>query len=119
MSGREALVDELRLRGEHIARGGNGVVADGLLMQRAADLIVRGRAGDREASVKDGPTVAVPPPSVFGPVPDTPDCACCGFMARPRFPDPWEGRLDGYCTDCAHTRCDADPGACGKNEVRS
>lgn len=28
--------------------------------------------------------------------------------------DPWEGRLDGYCYECALTRCDAYPGECGQ-----
>jgi hypothetical protein len=39
-------------------------------------------------------------------------CACCGKPITPRDPDPWDGRLDAYCEDCAHTRCDAYPGSC-------
>lgn len=40
-------------------------------------------------------------------------CGCCGRDAtRKRLPDPWEGRLDGYCDECALTRCDAYPGDC-------
>jgi hypothetical protein len=39
-------------------------------------------------------------------------CACCGEgITRPNG-DPWEGRLDAYCEECAITRCDAFPGEC-------
>lgn len=40
-------------------------------------------------------------------------CHCCAepFAAR-GSDDPWGGRLDAYCEDCAHCRCDAFPGAC-------
>lgn len=38
-------------------------------------------------------------------------CVCCGRMHVTRTErDPWEGRLDGYCYDCATARCDAYPG---------
>lgn len=38
-------------------------------------------------------------------------CWCCDgpYVARGDA-DPWEGRLDGYCEDCALARCDAYPG---------
>lgn len=39
-------------------------------------------------------------------------CACCGRAIQPRHPDPWEGRMDAYCYDCALSRCDAYPGEC-------
>jgi hypothetical protein len=39
-------------------------------------------------------------------------CHCCGRPVEPRDPDPWEGRLDGYCEDCALNRCDAYPDQC-------
>lgn len=41
-------------------------------------------------------------------------CYCCGHPAPDRDPDQWEGRLDGYCEDCATARCDAFPGDCSK-----
>lgn len=45
-------------------------------------------------------------------------CSCCGYLFLKRIDnDPWEGRLDGYCYDCALARCDAYPGACGKERV--
>jgi hypothetical protein len=42
-------------------------------------------------------------------------CLCCGAPAYPRAAadDPWDGRMDGYCDDCAAARCDAYPGDCG------
>lgn len=40
-------------------------------------------------------------------------CYCCLREVKARQPDPWEGRLDGYCEDCALARCDAFPGECG------
>lgn len=42
------------------------------------------------------------------------DALChCGMPAgREELPDPWEGRLDGYCDNCATARCDAYPGEC-------
>lgn len=45
------------------------------------------------------------------------DCVCCGFPVMPRDPDPWDGRLDVYCQECALARCDAYPGYC-PNEGR-
>lgn len=36
-------------------------------------------------------------------------CECCTSILVVRNPDPWEGRLDGYCYDCATRRCDAYP----------
>jgi len=43
-------------------------------------------------------------------------CWCCGridrSINRKRVHAQWEGRMDGYCYDCALTRCDAYPGAC-------
>lgn len=39
-------------------------------------------------------------------------CCCCGAPIAARDPDPWEGRLDGYCYECALARCDAYPGEC-------
>jgi hypothetical protein len=40
-------------------------------------------------------------------------CWCCGGSVLVRDPDPWGGRLDGYCEKCALARCDAFPGDCG------
>lgn len=48
---------------------------------------------------------------------EVPSCGCCGFMVKPRDPDPWEGRMDAYCYSCALTRCDAYPGECGRNRA--
>jgi hypothetical protein len=45
-------------------------------------------------------------------------CACCNERMQLRKADEWGFRLDAYCTDCATTRCDAYPGACGKDRVR-
>lgn len=39
-------------------------------------------------------------------------CWCCGSAATLREPDPWEGRLDGYCTPCAQARCDTTDSVC-------
>jgi len=39
-------------------------------------------------------------------------CVCCNALMGKRCPDPWEGRLDDYCTVCAGCRCDAYPGHC-------
>ena len=41
-------------------------------------------------------------------------CSCCRSPVkfRPAIHDQWEGRLNDYCTDCAISRCDVDPGAC-------
>jgi len=36
----------------------------------------------------------------------------CGVVVEPRDPDPWEGRLDGYCYRCALARCDAFSDEC-------
>lgn len=47
--------------------------------------------------------------------PEQERCGCCGALIEPRDPDPWEGRLDGYCEDCALARCDAYPGYCDKS----
>lgn len=41
-------------------------------------------------------------------------CGCCEKELEKRDPDPWEGRLDGYCYKCALTRCDAYPGDCSR-----
>lgn len=41
---------------------------------------------------------------------ETRSCACCGKPNPLRQLDPWAGRLDAYCEDCAHMRCDAYPG---------
>jgi hypothetical protein len=41
-------------------------------------------------------------------------CWCCGDRAPIESVKDWEGRLDGYCLDCALARCDAYAGACGK-----
>lgn len=44
------------------------------------------------------------------------ECWCCG---KPRLPvevayvhKTWEGRMSGYCQECAWARCDAFPGEC-------
>lgn len=43
-------------------------------------------------------------------------CWCCGKLERQfnrdRVHAQWEGRMDGYCYDCALARCDAFPGEC-------
>jgi len=39
-------------------------------------------------------------------------CHCGRTAARTQQPDPWEGRLDGYCDDCAAHRCDCTPDEC-------
>ena len=39
-------------------------------------------------------------------------CHCGRTAARTQQPDPWEGRLDGYCDDCATNRCDCYPNEC-------
>lgn len=36
----------------------------------------------------------------------------CGREIEPRDPDPWEGRMDDYCYDCATNRCDCYPDEC-------
>jgi hypothetical protein len=41
-------------------------------------------------------------------------CPCCGDPAPTSAVTDWEGRLDGYCLDCAHARCDWRIGGCGK-----
>lgn len=42
-----------------------------------------------------------------------PQTVChCGRTIQPRNPDPWEGRLNDYCSYCASVRCDAYPDAC-------
>lgn len=51
------------------------------------------------------------PPTESTP-PGSDRCYCCDKAAPKRNPDPWEGRLDGYCEVCATTRCDAYPGSC-------
>jgi hypothetical protein len=47
-------------------------------------------------------------------------CVCCGTNYGQRE-DPWEGRLDGYCYECALARCDAYPDECPRldREFRS
>jgi hypothetical protein len=45
-------------------------------------------------------------------------CGCCGKELQERDPDPWEGRLDDYCYECALCRCDAYPGGCTPLEVQ-
>lgn len=37
-------------------------------------------------------------------------CCCCQKKERKRDKrtDEWQGRLDGYCTDCASMRCDRE-----------
>ena len=49
------------------------------------------------------------------PVPHQPSAAMvchCGRTVEPRDPDPWEGRMDDYCEDCAINRCDCYPNEC-------
>lgn len=36
----------------------------------------------------------------------------CGRPVEPRDPDPWEGRMDDYCEDCATCRCDTSYSTC-------
>jgi hypothetical protein len=44
-------------------------------------------------------------------------CVCCQgpYEDRARTGDPWDGRLNGYCWDCALMRCDAE-GCCQRND---
>lgn len=46
-------------------------------------------------------------------------CACCGEVLEYREyeEDPWEGRLDSYCENCAWMRCDAFPGSCRDEDI--
>jgi hypothetical protein len=41
-------------------------------------------------------------------------CICCGEQIHSLEYDyvhrTWEGRMDGYCENCANMRCDAYPG---------
>lgn len=47
-------------------------------------------------------------------------CWCCeGPYVDRGGDDPWEGRLDGYCEDCALTRCDAYPGDCTNRRTQN
>lgn len=43
-------------------------------------------------------------------------CWCCGKRKSPTeyryVREQWQGRMDGYCKDCALSRCDAFPGEC-------
>ena len=43
-------------------------------------------------------------------------CLCCasriGHLEEQYVAGQWEGRLTGYCLDCATARCDAYPGEC-------
>ena len=43
---------------------------------------------------------------------ETQTCVCCGLLVNHPEPDPWDGRMDEYCVDCAWSRCDAFPGEC-------
>lgn len=36
----------------------------------------------------------------------------CGRPVESRDPDPWEGRMDAYCYDCATCRCDTSDAVC-------
>ncbi len=42
-----------------------------------------------------------------------PTCDCCGTAIAADeaaiVHNQWEGRLDGYCYDCASQRCDYEP----------
>lgn len=45
-------------------------------------------------------------------------CWCCGEPAPIRGEgDPWEGRMDGYCRECATTRCDTTDSTCSRKPV--
>jgi hypothetical protein len=44
-------------------------------------------------------------------------CACCGEVVTRPNGDPWTGRLDAYCEECATTRCDAFPGECRRSPI--
>lgn len=44
-------------------------------------------------------------------------CVCCREEAPLRDPDPWDGRLNDYCVNCAECRCDAYPGACRRESA--
>lgn len=41
-------------------------------------------------------------------------CWCCEAAAPVEAVTEWEGRLDGYCLDCALARCDTSYGDCGR-----
>jgi hypothetical protein len=56
------------------------------------------------------------PAPVGGSFTGTRECWCCGVIhpIRERESDPWDGRLNGYCDDCALARCDTSYSDCGK-----
>jgi hypothetical protein len=39
-------------------------------------------------------------------------CHCGRKVERRELGDPWEGRMDDYCYDCALSRCDCYPDEC-------
>ena len=39
-------------------------------------------------------------------------CHCGADATRRELPDPWEGRMDGYCDDCSWARCDTSYSVC-------
>lgn len=49
-------------------------------------------------------------------IPSANGCWCCGDAAPVDAVTEWDGRLDGYCVDCALARCDSSIGACGKRK---
>lgn len=48
------------------------------------------------------------------------ECWCCNLPHQLRDPlnDPWQGRLDGYCEECAINRCDAYLEDCPNRNLR-
>lgn len=45
-------------------------------------------------------------------------CWCCGELVVSRVPDPWDGRMDGYCEACSLNRCDCYADECPRSAPR-
>lgn len=54
-----------------------------------------------------------------GIIPPLEKCWCCGRGIAPRNPDPWEGRMDGYCLSCSLTRCDTSYAVCAVKDSQA
>lgn len=77
----------------------------------------RGKCAQGFSIYSDANPGIVPCPRCSGSGKAEPSCVCCGEPSHDRDPDPWGGRLDGYCEDCALTRCDAYPGECQHHDM--
>ena len=67
---------------------------------------------DRILKILKSPQPSWPDVEEYITVPDL--CWCCGDLAPTEAVKDWDGRLDGYCLECALYRCDAYIGQCGK-----